>query len=257
MAIELMNLAWLVKGITPMQKLVLMDLADSANRDTRQCWPSVDRITERTGAGRRTVFDALDVLEGRGLISREQRHNRSTVYTVLLQMPSEDVGAKSAPTRVGAPSAPAGAPAALVGAPPAPLEVRQPHTEPSLEPSKEPPRNRHGSRKCPADFVITPAMREWAKTEAPDVNLDREMVKLRDYEFRTPRKDWPATWRNWMRTAQESAQRRPIRKAAPDRLWDQSKERFVDTADLKPWEIERLQRANEAQASFENGAVNA
>lgn len=72
-------------------------------------------------------------------------------------------------------------------------------TESGKRKKAPPPRKR-----CPADFQITQELRAWAATNAPDVNLERETESFRDWEFRTGRRDWPATWRTWMRKAQEA-----------------------------------------------------
>lgn len=63
------------------QKAVLISLADNAN-DEGACWPSVERIAERTCLTDRTVQKCLKWLEERGAIGRQKRHKRSAVYTV-------------------------------------------------------------------------------------------------------------------------------------------------------------------------------
>lgn len=76
---------------------------------------------------------------------------------------------------------------------------------------KPPPRKR-----CPESFEVTDAMRAWAAENAPDVDLQRETAKFRDHEFAKGRTDWPATWRNWMREAQDRvASRRPGNGSRP------------------------------------------
>ncbi|WYX51222.1 helix-turn-helix domain-containing protein [Achromobacter xylosoxidans] len=62
-------------------KFVLISLADNAN-DEGVCWPSVERIVERTCLTDRTVQKCLRWLEERAVISRQKRHKRSAVYTV-------------------------------------------------------------------------------------------------------------------------------------------------------------------------------
>lgn len=57
------------------------------------------------------------------------------------------------------------------------------------------------SKRCPDSFEVTAEMRDWAASEAPGVNVDRETDKFRDYTFSKARNDWPATWRNWIRKA--------------------------------------------------------
>ncbi len=63
------------------------------------------------------------------------------------------------------------------------------------------------SRRCPADFEVTPDLEQWAAVEAPRADLRRETDKLRDHTFRTAYTDWPAVWRNWMRKASDNAPR--------------------------------------------------
>lgn len=71
-------------------------------------------------------------------------------------------------------------------------------------PGRSPPRKR-----CPAEFEITPDLRDWAKAKAPDVDVDRETERFRDWEFKHGRTDWPATWRTWMARAQDTTANRP------------------------------------------------
>lgn len=72
------------------------------------------------------------------------------------------------------------------------------------------PRKR-GSR-IPDDFHVTSDMVTWAKANAPNVDGRRETEKFINY-WRSKtgsgatKLDWPATWRNWMLTAQGDAER--------------------------------------------------
>lgn len=59
------------------------------------------------------------------------------------------------------------------------------------------------SKKCPADFALTPELTEWAAINAPAVDTAAELEKLKDYTFKTARVDWAGTLRNWLRKAQE------------------------------------------------------
>lgn len=73
--------------------------------------------------------------------------------------------------------------------------------------ARPPPRKR-----CPIEFQITDDLRTWAQTQAPDVDVDRETERMRDWEFKTGRSDWPATWRTWMDRAQKELAERPGRR---------------------------------------------
>jgi hypothetical protein len=61
------------------------------------------------------------------------------------------------------------------------------------------------AKKCPVDFKVTSEMREWAKAECPNVDVDRATAKFRDHTFKNAITDWPATWRNWLRNDFERA----------------------------------------------------
>lgn len=68
--------------------------------------------------------------------------------------------------------------------------------------------------RIPIPFDVTETMAAWAATPdgAPGVNWDRETHKFVDYWRSKPgvagvKLDWPATWRNWMRTASERVNR--------------------------------------------------
>lgn len=57
------------------------------------------------------------------------------------------------------------------------------------------------SSRVPPEFVPDVA---FALAELPDLDVDREVAKFRDWEFKTPRSDWPAVWRNWIATGKET-----------------------------------------------------
>ncbi len=54
------------------------------------------------------------------------------------------------------------------------------------------------SKRCPPDF--TPDT-EFALAQLPDLDVETEIAKLKDWEFKTPRSDWSAVWRTWVRNA--------------------------------------------------------
>jgi hypothetical protein len=63
-----------------------------------------------------------------------------------------------------------------------------------------PAREGKGSRRCPPDFEPD---REYALRELPDLDVEREVQKFKDWEFKTARKDWPACWRTWVGNARD------------------------------------------------------
>lgn len=63
-----------------------------------------------------------------------------------------------------------------------------------------PPKARRTSR-VPEDFL--PDL-TYARAQVPDIDAEREAQKFRDWEFKTPRSDWAACWRNWIGTCRDS-----------------------------------------------------
>ncbi len=82
-----------------------------------------------------------------------------------------------------------------------------------LSPPAEPTSKQRATRKAPADFAITDAMRQWAAAECPEVDLKFETARFIDHTFAASRSDWVATWRNWIRKASENrSSRNPASK---------------------------------------------
>lgn len=81
---------------------------------------------------------------------------------------------------------------------------------------------RAGAKRCPEDFEISPELREWASTNAPDIDLNFETQAMKDFEFKRPYSDWSAVWRNWMREAQRRYMERSRPRASADmsRPWE-------------------------------------
>jgi hypothetical protein len=89
--------------------------------------------------------------------------------------------------------------------------LRSSGTTAKISPSK-------GSR-LPDDFAITDDMREWARAKAPRCGVTDHEAFV-DYFRAAPgakgvKLDWPATWRNWMRKAEESRWRGNGRPPGP------------------------------------------
>ena len=73
--------------------------------------------------------------------------------------------------------------------------------------------------RLPTDWEPDADLLAWAKSERPDVLLAVELAKFRDYWIAKPgqqgvKLDWPATFRNWIRSAREGPPRAPASKPA-------------------------------------------
>jgi hypothetical protein len=66
------------------------------------------------------------------------------------------------------------------------------------------------SSRVPPDF--TPDL-EFARSQLPDIDAEREAQRFRDYEFKTPKSDWAAAWRNWISNCRDRKQYARVAKA--------------------------------------------
>lgn len=71
---------------TPSEKLILVKLADNSN-DDGECWPSWAHIMNQTGCSRSTVARAITQFENAGILTRQRRKNKTTVYQFVLDRP--------------------------------------------------------------------------------------------------------------------------------------------------------------------------
>ncbi|MEW4469023.1 helix-turn-helix domain-containing protein [Parasphingorhabdus sp. JC815] len=76
-----MSEIWDMEGLSPVEKLSLLALADWAN-DDGLAWPSIKQIADKTGCSRRTVQAAFSRAEKEGLLTREQVIGKGCKYTI-------------------------------------------------------------------------------------------------------------------------------------------------------------------------------
>lgn len=216
MSIRLMTLVW-DKPLPVARKMLLLSLADQAN-DAGECWPELDDLAARCSVSRRTLFECLKELEEGGFIDR--RHVGPPGRQRVVFRVNEDVLrqcellAEPTPPRMpgpGAKSAPVQNPHQrenCTGAKNRIDPVRNLH--PKKQPKESNPKGEEqrapAGTRLPPDWEPSAEEREFAAAERPDLNVDAESAKFRDYWHAVPgpkgrRADWSATWRNWIRRA--------------------------------------------------------
>jgi len=208
MSTRIMALCWPLK-MPPTAKAVLISLADNAN-DAGYCWPSLDSICERTCFGRTAVIEAIKWLEEAGFVVANRSNGRHTTYMVVpANQYATRTGPADEPVRQADPTSPAGGPD--------PSARRTLTVKNRQEPSVERERSPRGSR-LPADFP-TDAEITFCRQERPDLDAGLLAAKFRDYWCGVPgakgrKLDWPATWRNFVRS---EFSRAPPARASPNR----------------------------------------
>lgn len=92
-----MALVWPMQ-MSPAQKAVLVSLADNAN-DSGYCWPSIEKICERTCLGRTAVIQAIKWLEAEKYLQADRSNGRKTTYTLHLNQSARRTGTGNEPVR--------------------------------------------------------------------------------------------------------------------------------------------------------------
>lgn len=98
----------------------------------------------------------------------------------------------------------------------------------------QPVRDRKLGTRLPEPFIVTDDMKSWFAENCPHVKARVEHERFLDHWRGKPGKDgrkidWVATWRNWMRTAEDRAmprQRSPGRQQETDDLFDEAAARI-------------------------------
>lgn len=147
-----MSICWPLQ-MRPAAKSVLVSLADMAN-DEGYCWPTIDRLCERTCYGRTAVIDAIAWLESRGAVRASRKNGRKTVYWVEpAKFVPEGDGVGDGAGLAGAPANLTNQSASRTGPPPGPVRQPDPTSPPGgLNQSARRtliPKNRHESSNTP------------------------------------------------------------------------------------------------------------
>lgn len=87
------------------------------------------------------------------------------------------------------------------------------------------------TKKCPVDFEVTSELMAWAEAECPNFPVARATAKFRDHTFKNAMADWPATWRNWIRSDFERAMPGAIPSKSPHKYAAAARTIFGDSAD--------------------------
>lgn len=221
---------------------VLIALANHADRDGTGSFPSVETVRLYTKLSERTIRTKLADLEGAGIIRRgnqaiaaahiDRADRRPVVWDLAMELGVQD----SHPVQENGVQQPHPENSTGCSSRPNGVQLTSPRgarvaPKPSLnrpEPEKE-VRSPSGSR-LPQDWNPSEDDLEFARTTRPDLDLQAEVEKFRDYWHGVAgaaarKADWPATWRNWIRraAAPKPAPGHPVAgssaPAAPQRDW--------------------------------------
>lgn len=177
MSIALMTLAW-KSGLPSGQKVVLLALCDNAN-DQGECYPSVPMLAIKCSLSERSVQQHIADLVSVGIVSREMRTGRSTLYR--LHSDCFNTPATAAPRKICTPQLLHPTPADSAPPPPQLLHPTPATAAPITinESSIESSGNHQRARRKPAslDVVDAVALPAWLPLDAWNGYLDMRASK--------------------------------------------------------------------------------
>jgi hypothetical protein len=96
-----------------------------------------------------------------------------------------------------------------------------PATKKNIQKENQVKERKNTPTRIPNDFSLTDEMREWAKSNTPEVDAELQTANFIDY-WQSKAKDntkldWLATWRAWMRNDQDRKSRYKPRNRVADR----------------------------------------
>lgn len=234
-----MQAALRTPGLPPTEKLVLIALADHVTKDGHG-WPAVPLLACEVGLSERQVQRILKSLTARGLIRRQTRLRRngartSDLYTLVLPAARPVASPRPRPASRREMS-----PQPVTPTSPRPMTPTSPEREQTTrnkpQGTSDPvgsERARQGgmarrdhettrrSSRCPPDYAPGPSVIVFAEASGLTAgDVERELARLKDHEFRSPRADWDAAFRNWLRTALEISRHNPPRPPRHDQPGD-------------------------------------
>jgi hypothetical protein len=222
---------WEHSQATGTDRLVLIAIGDQASHEGLNAYPSYATLAHRCRVSIKTVQRSVQKLEALGELAVDRRagparEGRTNQRPNIYSFPAFRISAGHE-TRQDVHSfkedATSGTEDATSGTGRGDRSARRGDTavtsdpsldsslfDPSVDPTAARPKSPAVSRgtRIPDPFVVTPEMVAWARESVPTVDGARETAKFVDHFTAkvgrdAVKLDWLATWRNWMRTAEE------------------------------------------------------
>jgi helix-turn-helix protein len=246
-AVKVLGWVWDHSRAEGAARLVLLAIADCTNASGNDAWPSMTELCRKTLLSERGVQKAIRRLEEMGelKVTNNAGRGRTNRYQVVMETPHPVRGLEAENPE---PRSPRTEFAPEQSSPKTPNVVRETpnhvHPEPeepttrtvtTTAPPVTPPRASDRGTRLPDGFAVTPEMAAWAREKAPSCGpTDHEAFC--DYWHSVPgakgrKRDWEATWRNWMRREHERRSRSS--RATPNGRRVTADDRLADIQALK------------------------
>ena len=223
MSIKIMSYIWDHSPQKGTHLLMLLTIADHAN-DQGEAWPSIKRLAHRCRVGERQAQYIIRDLEESGelVVDHAVGRNHTSLYTI-----------KGAAEFTFSQKVQSAAPLPEKKVHSSAEKVQPSAPEPSLEPSEEPktnppligsPRRGKPAKICPEDFQPSEKTREWAQATYPTLNLEGLLASMKNHVYRSPKRDWDLTFRNWIEYEADHKRLKPATASRAKRPEDMTPE---------------------------------
>lgn len=216
-----MTWVWEQSKAEGLDRLVLLAIADNANDQGGNAYPSVETLRVKAKVSERTVQRAVRRLVGLGelRVRPGAGQNGVNVYTVVMTPRQDDTPSDSHPvTETPVPQTPGGVTESERGVTQSD-SPRHSDTQTVLEPSgtltspNAVVARRRGTR-LPENWRPSDTDRQWTLTHLDQTTAGRELEKFRNYWIAKAGKDatkldWDRTWRNWVLNTQPGPSSKP------------------------------------------------
>ncbi len=192
-----------------LEKLVALALLDHWSR-SRDTFPSLSRLAQWTSLSRRSVVTHLAALERAQAIRVTRTHGRANRYDLgpllTLHQCTSCTSAGDAPVQeMHGTSAGDAPPVVQEMHPKGSIEGTQEGTQLLTRTKRAPKSAAPRLRRVPDSWEPSDAHRQLATSRG--IDFDVELASFRDYEFATPKTDFDAAFRNWLRRARPMTSR--------------------------------------------------
>lgn len=224
MCFNLSAAAWNT-NLSGLRKLVYLALCDRADK-TGRCWPSMDWIAKQCGICQRAAREHVSALVQQGLIRRELRRGRSTVYFVAIPPttaappaaePHDDTPASAAPPTPSTPAIGAPAPAST-----APRSSQWPTNKKNTEeaPASAAADDDDLVKELIEKWIAVRKLKHWAAPTGPELQALRSegekiSMSLSDVLKMCVDRGWAHFKAAWLPTPQLAAAPVPVRRPEP------------------------------------------
>jgi Helix-turn-helix domain len=212
MSIEVMTLVWKYAPVADTELTLMLAMADFAHADGSSIFPSQVTLAQRIRKSQRQTRRLLRDLANMGLIEKTgEMPDHRYIYRIKVEaLLPPDIAMSARTHMTGEPGHSYDTPTPDIAMSAKPLvrnhQVTVPPPPSVVTPPKGESQPTTNGKRLPKDWTVPDNARVWARERGwTDEGIAAETESFSDYwHSKTERRvDWEATWRNWIRKAED------------------------------------------------------